>query len=59
MEIYITQDSLNLFFGFKIFDYPKQIRANIVRQDNIENDDIVGIALAPFNQKQIGFAIFV
>lgn len=57
MDVFITQDSLNLYFGFKIIDNSDEFRANFVRRDNIFDDDLVGVVLDPFNEEQVGIEI--
>lgn len=56
-EFYIGYDDENLYLAFKCYDKePSKIRAFITRREQIENSDLVGIFIDPFNT---GFRAFI
>jgi len=59
-EAFVTYDRKNLYVAFIAHDpNPKKIHANISDRDAIWQNDIVGIAIDPFNDRRRGYEFFV
>ncbi|WP_306110182.1 carbohydrate binding family 9 domain-containing protein [Roseivirga thermotolerans] len=56
---YMAHDEDNLYFAFKCFDDPKEIKTSIAARDKIAADDWVCINLDSFNSGQSLYAIYV
>lgn len=56
---YVAHDEENLFFAFKCFDDPNEIKTSIAARDKIRDDDWVCINLDSFNGRQSLYSLYV
>ena len=57
-QVFLAYDSNFLYIGFRAFDDPRKVRANIAKRDDIFDDDHVGIYLDTFNDQRKAYALF-
>jgi hypothetical protein len=56
---YMAHDAENLYFAFKAFDDPSEVKTSIAARDKIEADDWVGINMDSFNDQQTSYGFFI
>ncbi len=56
---YVAHDAENLYFAFKCFDDPNEIKTSIAARDKIRDDDWVCINLDSFNGRQSLYSLYV
>lgn len=58
-SVYVAYDRKNLYFGFKCFDDPNQIKTSYSPRDKIRADDWVCINLDSFNDQQSLYGLYI
>lgn len=58
VEAYMAYDKTTLYIAFRVTQPKDKIRANVVRRDNIFDDDYVGMFIDTFNDQQRAYALF-
>lgn len=58
VEAYMAYDKTTLYIAFRVTQSKDKIRANVVRRDNIFDDDYVGMFIDTFNDQQRAYALF-
>lgn len=59
-QVWMSQDSLNLYFAFMCFDpEPDKIKTQIGGKDSMFHDDWVGVCLDPLGTRQTAWALYV
>ena len=56
-EVFLGYDSTHLYVAFHCYDDPAKVRANIVKRDDIFNDDYVGMLLDTFNDHRKAYEL--
>ena len=56
---YWSHDAENLYFAFKCFDDPNQLKTSVAARDKIKDDDWVCINLDSFNDRQTLYGFYV
>lgn len=56
---YMAHDDENLYFAFKCYDDPKEIKTSIAARDKIRDDDWICINMDSFNDRQTLYGFYV
>lgn len=56
---YMAHDEENLYFAFKCYDDPQQIKTSIAARDKIRDDDWICINMDSFNDRQTLYGFYV
>lgn len=58
-EAFVTYNDDHLYIGFKAYDDPKNIRANVSKRDRMYRDDFVGILLDTYGDANRAYQLMV